>query len=254
MATVELVNATARSADPDASWAKIASSWLLASPDFTTSGLPIAFPGFSSNSLGPPEPLGWSSKCRLTTPPDRSRHPISRIAPAQALAYLLGFKDQAVADTSLPRCIAQVVTMPTSPGAAARPKYLQHFSAASAYEERSPPTKVPRCPSHGECLTIKGDRRVVPVLWLDACAKELVTGIEPISLCFTYVRCLAQVTDVDASGLLDGSSAVSTSSRHRSNTLWRHGLSASIRAPLRLCFAVGSPWLGDGRGAVRAGS
>ena len=83
---------------------------------------------------------------------------------------------------------------------------------------------MPRCPSHGECLTIKGDRRVVPVLWLDACAKELVTGIEPISLCFTYVRCLAQVTDVDASGLLDGSSAVSTSSRHRSYSLaaWWH--------------------------------
>ena len=110
--------------------------------------------------------------------------------------------------------------MPTAPGVAAWRKQLQHLSAASAHEERSHP---PKCqgPGDGERLTIKGDRRVVPMPGLDACAKELVTGIEPISLSLTYVRCLAQVTDVDASCLLDGSSAVSTSSRHRFKRSWR---------------------------------
>ena len=58
--------------------------------------------------------------------------------------------------------------------------------------------KVPGCPGDGKRLTIKSDRGVVPVLGLDACAKELVAGIEPIAGSLTYVRRLAQVTDVDA--------------------------------------------------------
>jgi hypothetical protein len=100
---------------------------------------------------------------------------------AQALAYLLGFKDQAVALTGLPSRVCELVTLATAPGVAARRKQLQHLSAASAYEERSPSTKVPRCPGDSEHLTIKSDRGVVPVLGLDACAKELVAGIEPIA-------------------------------------------------------------------------
>ena len=79
---------------------------------------------------------------------------------------------------------------------------------------------MPGYPDDGECLTIKSDGSVVPVLGLDACAKELVAGIEPIAGSLTYVRRLAQVTDVDASCLLDGPSTVSTSSRHRFKRSW----------------------------------
>ena len=55
--TDELVNVTARYGDPDASWAKIASggSGIVG---LTSPGLFVAFPGFSSNSLVPTDPLG----------------------------------------------------------------------------------------------------------------------------------------------------------------------------------------------------
>jgi hypothetical protein len=58
------------------------------------------------------------------------------------------------------------------------------------------------------------------MLGLDACAKELVACVQPIALSLADVRCSAQVTDVDALCLLDGSSAVSTSSRHRFKRSW----------------------------------
>jgi hypothetical protein len=136
----------------------------------------------------------------------------------KALSHLLSFKDQAIAKTNLPGCIGKVVAVSTSPGVPAWSKQLQYLAATSAYEERSLPTEVPRCPGNGERLTIKGDRRVVPVPGLDAFAKELITRLQPISGSLAYVRGLAQVADVQATRLLDRSSAVSTRSRQRSNT------------------------------------
>ena len=36
----------------------------------------------------------------------------------QAFSHLYGFKDQAIPETNLPSCIAQVIAVPTSPGVA----------------------------------------------------------------------------------------------------------------------------------------
>ena len=136
---------------------------------------------------------------------------------AQALPHLLGFKDQAVAATCLPRCVCSGHSSRRH-----RQEWPRGANSCSTFRphrhtkkgRRS--AKVPRYPGDREHLTIKSDRRVVPVLGLDACAKKLVACVQPISLSFADVRCLAQVTDVDASCLFDGSSAISASSRHRS--------------------------------------
>jgi hypothetical protein len=48
----------------------------------------------------------------------------AEIATAQTLSNLLGFKDQAVTNADLPRCIAQIIAMATSPGVVARTKQL----------------------------------------------------------------------------------------------------------------------------------
>ena len=153
---------------------------------------------------------------------ERERVRDAEVVTAKTLSHLLGLKDQAVTETNLARCIAQVVATPTAPGVAGRRKQLQYFSSAFAYEERSCPAKVPRCPDDRKGLTIEGDRRVIPMLGSDACAKELVALIQPISRRPSYVCCLTQVADVDASSLLDRPSAMSTSSRHRSTSPSRY--------------------------------
>ena len=105
----------------------------------------------------------------------------AEVGTAQPLPHLLRFKDQAVTDTNLPRRIAQVIAVPTSPGVAARRKQLQHLAPAFAYEKRSRSAEVPTYPDDGKSLTIKGDRSVVPVPQLNSLAKELVSSGQPVA-------------------------------------------------------------------------
>ena len=121
----------------------------------------------------------------------------------QALSHFLAFKDQAVADTCLPCCIAQVITLPTSPGVAAGAN-----SGSTLRPHRH--TKKGRRPPKRHPTQVTGSIWRSSVIaasfnaWVGRLRKRACWCVKLIALSLADVRCFAQVTDVDASCLLDG--------------------------------------------------
>ena len=73
----------------------------------------------------------------------------------QAFSHLYGFKDQAIPETNLPSCIAQVIAVPTSPGVAAlSANSCSTLRRQRHTEERSRSAEVPAHPNDWKYLII----------------------------------------------------------------------------------------------------
>jgi hypothetical protein len=150
----------------------------------------------------------------------------AEIVTTKTLAHLYAPKDHAMPQTHLSCRIGQVVALPTSPGVVARTKQLQHSAPAFADEEQPRSVEVPRHPCDRKFLGVQRDGRVIPVPYLNSLAKErgrtdrkaLIAEGPPTAGRLSQICSSTKITDINASCLLDGPSAVSPSSRQRLNT------------------------------------